>query len=150
MDTADWNYTVRELHTSDMDKLEGLLDSLVHLRKVRENLSNTQIKSALEKINAQDGHVFVVIHEGKILGVATVLIEQKIIHDAGRVAHVEDVSVNEEHTGQGVGTVLMNKLIEYAHSRKCYKIILDCKPELESFYKRHGFRSHEIAMRRDF
>ena len=48
----------------------------------------------------------------KIVGSITVLIEEKLIHNFGKVAHIEDVVVDESMRGFGLG----KKLLEIAES----------------------------------
>ena len=43
------------------------------------------------------------IIEGKIVGSTTLLIETKFIHNGGKVGHIEDVVVDKEHQGKGIG-----------------------------------------------
>jgi len=104
----------------------------------------------LEKINSQDGHVFVAIDEtAGIIGTTTVLIEQKFIRQGARVAHIEDVSTRKEFEGHGIAKAVMNHAIDYARERKCYKVILDCNEETIGFYERLGFKKNENHLRLD-
>lgn len=86
---------------------------------------------------------------GEILGTISVIIEQKLIHNNGRVARIEDLVVDEAYRRIGIATHLISKAIEFARACNCYKVTLDCKPELERFYERHGFRHADSHMRMD-
>jgi hypothetical protein len=39
--------------------------------------------------------------------------------------------------------------LEKARVLGCYKVILDCKPDLVDFYKKLGFGEHDVGMRID-
>jgi len=81
----------------------------------------------------------------KIVGSITVLIEEKLIHNFGKVAHIEDVVVDESMRGFGLG----KKLLEIAESEcdGCYKIILNCSNENVKFYEKCGYewKGNEMA-----
>lgn len=82
----------------------------------------------------------------KIVGTITILIENKVIHNFGKVGHIEDVVVDESMRGFGLG----KKLIEIAKEEcsECYKIILDCSDENVKFYEKCGFelKGNEMAL----
>ena len=81
----------------------------------------------------------------KVVGSITVLIEEKLIHNFGKVAHIEDVVVDESMRGFGLG----KKLLEIAENEcfECYKIILDCSNENVKFYEKCGYewKGNEMA-----
>jgi glucosamine-phosphate N-acetyltransferase len=78
------------------------------------------------------------------------LVEDKFIHNGGRVGHIEDVAVHRDHKKQGIGATLVRHAIDQARQRGCYKVILDCAEPLVAFYEHLGFRRHEQEMRMDF
>ena len=77
------------------------------------------------------------------------MIEQKFIHDGGKVGHIEDVVVRKEYQGKGVGKKIVNALLKYAEKKGCYKTILDCSEDLIPFYESIGFKRHSNSMRFD-
>ena len=94
--------------------------------------------------------VFVIEHNTynntNIVGSVTIFIETKIIHNFGKVAHVEDVIVDNTCRGRGLGKMLVNKCIDYAKIQNCYKIILNCSVENIPFYETCGFVKKENEM----
>ncbi|MFH1522481.1 MAG: GNAT family N-acetyltransferase [Patescibacteria group bacterium] len=57
-------------------------------------------------------------------------------------ALVEDVFVDEQCRGQGVGSKLVKEMIKEAKNRDCYKIIMTSrysKPRVHSLYLKLGF-----------
>jgi len=84
-----------------------------------------------------------------IVGTIKLLFENKIIHDGSSVLHVEDVVVDENYRGLGVGKLLLDYGIYLAEKRGCYKVILDCDEENIEFYEKCGFRNRGVCMRYD-
>ena len=81
-----------------------------------------------------------------IVGSVTIFIETKLIHNFGKVAHVEDVIVDNTCRGKGLGKMLVQKCIDYAQKHDCYKIILNCSDENIPFYEKCGFSKKENEM----
>ncbi len=78
---------------------------------------------------------------------AALLYEEKVYHNMGRAAHLEDVAVLPKYQGLGIGKALIKHMIEQARSMGCYKIILDCSDKNVGFYEKLGFKKHETGMR---
>ena len=69
------------------------------------------------------------------------------------VGYLEDVFVDENLRGQGLGAQIINKVIEEAKRNKCYKIVATSrhsKPKVHKLYERLGFENHGIEFRIDF
>ena len=67
-------------------------------------------------------------------------------------ALLEDVFVEEEHRSKGVGSSLVEKAIELAKSKGCYKIIATSRFERENvhrFYEKFGFKKWGLEFRID-
>lgn len=99
--------------------------------------------------NLSKNHIVKIIRDLETLNIVatiTVFIEDKIIHNFGKVGHIEDVVVDESMRGFGMG----KKLIEIAKEecKECYKIILDCSDENKKFYEKCGFelKGNEMAI----
>jgi glucosamine-phosphate N-acetyltransferase len=95
-----------------------------------------------------DNHIIFVLEndQNRIIASGTVLIEQKLIRNMGKVAHIEDIVVDKESNGKGIGKKLINKLTEYAKEQGCYKVILDCRDNVVPFYEKCGFVKKESEM----
>lgn len=63
---------------------------------------------------------------------------------------LEDVYVDENYRGQGVGSELVKKVIEMAKEKNCYKIIATSRtsrPKVHELYKRLGFEEYGVEFR---
>lgn len=139
--------TVRKIVESDIDN--GFLESLDALRQA-SNMDKKKAKKILEKISKNPDHViFVAVFQNRIIGATTLLIEQKFIHDGGKVGHIEDVVVSKELQSKGIGVIIMKTVLEYAKTQGCYKTILDCDDKIKPFYEKIGFVRNSNGMRYD-
>lgn len=76
----------------------------------------------------------------RIVGTGTLWIEQKIIHDMGKVGHIEDIVIDSMCRGVGLGEWLVKHLKEIAITdKRCYKVILNCSNDKIGFYQKCGF-----------
>ncbi len=140
-------YKIVELTKEIMAKdFQGFCETLNNLRLVGE-ITLEKAKTTLDKINLQDSHIFVAIDDNfKILATTTIMIEQKFIRNNALAGHIEDVSTRKGFEKQGLATIVINSAINYAKSRGCYKIILDCENELKLFYSKFGFKEEGLFM----
>ena len=138
---------IRELKKEDL--WNGFIKSLDTLSHASD-IDRARAEEVFEEIDANRNHVIIVAEvDGRIVGSGTLIIEQKFIHKGGLVGHIEDWVIDKEFQGRGIGRKITERMLEIARERGCYKTILDCKPNLESYYKNMGFRENEMAMRLD-
>jgi glucosamine-phosphate N-acetyltransferase len=74
-----------------------------------------------------------------ILGSGTVIYEPKLIHGGKSVGHIEDIVVHDRYRSHGIAKNILNKLTELAKEHNCYKVILDCRDDLITFYEKNQF-----------
>lgn len=138
---------VRELKKEDL--FNGFLTSLDSLRKASD-ISKERAEEIFKKITSNKDHIIAVaVSDGKVVGSATLLIEQKFIHNGGLVGHIEDVVVDRNFQGKKIGKKIIEYLLEYSKNRGCYKTILDCNDYVKEFYERLGFKHNANALRFD-
>lgn len=138
---------IRKWKKDDFDKgLRETLDNLRAVGPVTRRAFNRQFKRISRN---PDHHVFVMEEKGMVVGTTTLLVEPKIIRNLGQAAHLEDVSTRKGYEGRGIAHKLIHYVIEKAKRERCYKIILDCSPELVPFYESFGFRVEGKHMRLD-
>ncbi len=66
---------------------------------------------------------------------------------------MEDVFIDEEYRGRGIGSKLVRAVIEEARNSGCYKLICTSrheKPDVHSLYEKLGFKNHGLEFRIDF
>lgn len=144
------NFMVRELQHVDIQN--GFLQTLSNLAQVDNSIEGIRkAEKILLEIKPYPFYkIFVAVKDdGQIIGSTTLLMEQKFIHDGARVGHIEDVSTRREYEGKGIGSALIQYALRYAKKENCYKVVLDCSEKNVQFYKRIGFKKHEVSMRYD-
>jgi glucosamine-phosphate N-acetyltransferase len=138
---------VRKLQRKDI--YNGFLLSIDSLRE-SSHIKPKKANAIFDKISKNPQQViYVAVENSKIIGSASILIEQKFIHEGGKVGHIEDVVVRKEFQGRGIGQKIVKSLLEYAEKQGCYKTILDCADDLVQFYEKIGFKRHSNSMRFD-
>ncbi|MDD4412897.1 MAG: GNAT family N-acetyltransferase [Patescibacteria group bacterium] len=131
----------------------GLMKTLGNLTK--SPLIDTNAATiAFYAISLLEGSIVFVAEEDtdedkQLVGFIKLVIDTKFSHDVCRAGRIEDVVVRKGYESKGIATKLMEKAVEKAKEIGCYKITLDCRLELESFYNKFGFSQHEISMRLD-
>ncbi len=139
---------IRKLQKKDIHN--GFLISLDSLRK-SSHISPKKAHTIFEKISKNPNQIiYVALINKEIVGTASILIEQKFIHEGGKVGHIEDVAVRKKYQGMGIGKKIVKALLEYGKKQGCYKTILDCSDELVPFYKDIGFKQFSNSMRFDY
>jgi GNAT superfamily N-acetyltransferase len=101
-----------------------------------------------EKISAQGIKLSVEI-EGKGAARAYLYIMHNDLHQKP-FGLLEDVFVDESLRGQGIGTELINKIIEEAKRNDCYKIVAtsrNSRPRVHELYERLGFEKWGVEFR---
>lgn len=56
-------------------------------------------------------------------------------------AYIQDLMVCPDYQGKGIGTTLMNQMIEYLKEQRIYMISVVYEERLKPFYERFGFSS---------
>lgn len=140
--------TIRPASTDDVGR--GLLEVLDQVSSTGvAGLSPDRARRLIAEMAARGvEHVYVAERAGRIVGAATLIVEQKLIHCGSRAGRIEDVVVDRRFRRQGIGRLLVERLCRLAAESDCYKVVLCCQPENAGFYERCGFR-HEVGMRRD-
>lgn len=128
------------------DYENGALEVLAQLTTVGD-VSKEDFNKFVD-LQKSDAYNTVVIRnkQGKVSGIATLLVETKLIHGFSKVGHIEDVAVNFDERGSNIGRYLVRYLCNLAMERGCYKVILDCDVENVEFYKKCGLRERGIEM----
>ena len=86
---------------------------------------------------------FVLKEDEKLLGFASIHVINKI----NRVSClIEDVVIDSNYRGKGLGKLLINYLIKFSKTLDSDKIILNSKESNTKFYEKLGFKKNETQM----
>ncbi|MBO5968408.1 MAG: GNAT family N-acetyltransferase [Clostridia bacterium] len=149
---------IRRAETKDKARLGQLLSQvlLVH-HNARPDLFKSGAKkytdAELDVILADDTRpIFVAERDGEVLGYAfCIFIQHKdnnILTDV-KTLYIDDLCVDENIRGKGIGRSLYNYVVEYAKECGCYNVTLnvwaDNKPAL-AFYESIVLHKQKIGM----
>lgn len=132
---------VRPLCPADYDK--GFVRLLGQLTKVGD-VSREQFLSRYSAMKACPNTYYVTVIEdletNQIVGSATLVVEQKFIHECAVRGRLEDVVVSDDYRGKQLGKLIITTITLLAQHLHCYKITLDCKDRMIQFYTGLGYR----------
>jgi len=136
---------IREVEVDDMEELLGLLHQL---SPQKEKTNKENLEETLRDIIDSECQEIYILGEG---GTATLLVQENLSHGGRPYGHIENVVVDSEHKGQGLGEKIVTHVINKARGKGCYKAVLDCKKDLVPFYEKCGMKkSGEVQMRTNF
>lgn len=97
----------------------------------------------------KDRLVLVAERDGKLLGTCTLILIEHLAHNFARSAILEDVVVDGEARGLGIGQALTLRAAEHARAWGCYKLALSSSQSREAahrFYQKLGFQPHGVSL----
>ncbi|XP_055354702.1 glucosamine 6-phosphate N-acetyltransferase-like [Paramacrobiotus metropolitanus] len=132
---------MRALRRGDFQRgYVGLLGQLAHVGEVTERMYKDRFDGMR---NCPNTYYTIVLEDEvhhKIVGAATLVVEQKFIHSAALRGRIEDVVVLEDRRGQDLGKLLMDTATLLSKTLGCYKVSLECKDKLVGFYRQFGYQ----------
>ncbi|XP_078165911.1 putative glucosamine 6-phosphate N-acetyltransferase 2 [Carex rostrata] len=138
---------IRRLEISDHAK--GFVELLSQLSTC-PSPSQSEFEARFADLAALgDDHHIAVVEDptlGRIVATGSIFIEKKFLRGCSSVAHIEDVVVDKATRGAHLGQRIINYLVDRAKDAGCYKVILDCTPELKVFYEKCGFEEKNVQM----
>jgi len=138
-----YNIQIRRATPNDFPQLTNLLRQLTTVGNPNKNkISNNVYNNIYVAYLVQNKTEIIV-------GCSTILIENKIIHEGGKVGHIEDVVIHNKYRKRGIGKLLVDHCVKVGKKMGCYKIILDCDRNNTGFYEKCGFKQLGICMRMD-
>jgi len=133
---------IRKLSFDDYDNFLNLINQF------RPTFFSKQDFIILLNELSMNSDIWILVDElnNEIIATGTILYEKKFIHNLSKVAHIEDICVDSNQRGKGYGKILITHLIDQAKQNNCYKVILDCDPNLKYFYESCGFLNNGLQM----
>lgn len=98
------------------------------------------------------GYKYEAVDDGVVLGRATLYVMHNDLHTRP-FGLLEDVFVDSNTRGKGIGTQLTQHVIKQAEIKNCYKLICTSrysKPKVHQLYERIGFEDHGKEFRIDY
>lgn len=142
-----YHYSIRGLDSADY--FNGFLHLFLQLNGVRITLNWPEFRERLLEMEKHNNNTLVAVADKeigplgkvmpakKVIATGKILIEDKFYQSVG---HIEDVIVDREFRGEGVGKEIIQGLVEIGKRSDCYKVILECHNDIRNFYLKCGFR----------
>ena len=149
---------IRKIQKGDMKKIIPLLEqvSTLHINMrpdiFKEKTEANMEKEILDIINNEEKISFVAEENEKILGIIVLKIKEVINHinlKNSKVLWIEELCVDENNRGKGIGKILINNAKEIAKDLKCERLELNCweaNKDAIAFYEKQGMKSQRRIM----
>lgn len=112
-------------------------------------LSIDEAKALFKKMGSYPRYtIFVAVIENNIVGTFALLIMDNLAHMGAPSGVVEDVVVDPNYQGKGIGKFMMNYTINQCKEAGCYKLSLSSnlkRTNAHKFYESLGFKQHGIS-----
>lgn len=139
---------IRNLEKNDFHK--SFINLLSQLSFSTNTTNENDWNSFFEDFqNNKHHHIFVIENDekNKIIASITLIIENKILRNFGKVVHIEDLVVDTNYRKLGIAQKLIDHCIYIGKNvHDCYKVILNCDESLKEFYKKFLFTQKNIEM----
>lgn len=136
---------IRPATADDLDGLLLLYQELAEGSPVKMPPHPGQSRLVLKTILDDPArHLHVAVTSTRIVGTADLLIVANLTHQARPWAVIENVIVAAPARRHGVGTALLQHLVQIASSAGCYKVQLHSgkqRAQAHDLYKKVGFRA---------
>lgn len=116
------------------------------LQEISSYEPDDKIKIKQKFCNNDNSYSIVAKKGEQIIGFGSVFIFERI--RGGKCALLEDIIVDKSFRNLKVGSLIVNTLVEYAISKKCFKVVLETSSKSFSFYEKLKFKKNGISMRR--
>ncbi len=141
------NVVVRPTKREDFDAIAPLLRQLWPTNPIDWRAAQEIFDRGL----ASDKRAYLCACLGeKIIGFGTLMIRD-CLWLQGDVGYICDLVVDQDHRGTGVGTTLVEEMVEIGKQRGCRRVELDSgfhRTEAHRFYERRGFEKRAFLFSR--
>ena len=97
---------VRKLKNNDF----SIIQLLEQFKNENLNISGPHLQDFISQLH--NNHIVLVIEDQqKIICCGTILIETKLLHNLGKVGHIEDIITHSSYRGQGLGKKIIQSLV---------------------------------------
>ena len=137
---------IREATHADLVAILGLYANVLDKGEV---LSPEDAQILFAKMQTYPNYkVYVAEKEQVIVGTFALLIMDNLAHKGTPSGIVEDVAVQHELQGEGIGKLMMEFAMQRCREAGCYKLVLSSNQKREAahaFYESLGFRRHGFS-----
>ncbi len=157
---------IREYEESDRASFVKLMEQLMDYIVSTDDLKRTRrlpefgesyTQRTLQKISEQNGVIYVAEQEGKIVGLIVGTIPEQTEEELlevlpAKCGEVLELVVKTEYRRKGIGTMLMNKLLDYFRKNNCTTsgvVVLAPNENAHRLYSKMGYKNRTYYMIKD-
>ncbi len=111
-------------------------------------LTNDEVTKLFQIITSTPYHrLYVAELKNKVVGTFALITVQQLSHNGAKSMVIEDIVVNNDLQGHGIGKRIMEFAAKEAQSNACYKMILssgNARTKAHSFYESFGYKRDGI------
>ncbi|MGX7689410.1 GNAT family N-acetyltransferase [Flectobacillus sp. BAB-3569] len=137
---------IRQASTSDLPSILQLYAEVLDKGQV---LSLSEAEVLFQKMSSYPNYkVYVAEQERQVIGTFALLIMDNLAHRGTPSGIVEDVAVQENLQGKGIGRQMMKYAMQVCSEAGCYKLVLSSnqkRVEAHAFYESLGFDKHGFS-----
>ena len=150
-----------EIRFAEMQDVAGILALLKQVGQVhhrgrpdlfRDNAQKYGASQVIAMLNHPSAPIFVAVEDGKVLGYGFCQTHRHendpVLTDVTSL-YIDDLCVDENCRGKGIGKAIYNEIVRYAKMRKCYNVTLNvwaCNESAHKFYEALGLKLQKIYM----
>ena len=138
---------IRECKEADFEQVLSLLKQLCPgQRRSREELSQLFLRGL-----SSDFETYICATIGTTLVGFCSLIIKNYLWAQGYVGNINELVVDEEYRGQGIGTQLLQHIVKVAREKDCRRVELDSgfhRKKAHKFYEQNGFERRAFLFSR--
>ena len=149
---------IRFARPEDVTGILNLLKQVGHVHHVgrpdifRSNAQKYGASQVLAMLDSSKTPIFVAAESDRVLGYGFCILkdhkDDPVIADHLEL-YIDDLCVDENCRGQGIGKAIYRDILRYAKMRKCYNVTLNvwsCNESAMKFYESLGLKPQKVGM----
>ena len=133
-------FQIRKCHSEDFDDVASLLRQLWPEKR----LDAASLRMVFQRAVTSESQTYLCVIDGeRIVGFGSLTLKNNLWQQ-GYLAHIDELVVDSDYRGRGIGTQLLNQLVRLARDRGCRRVELDSafhREQAHQFYQQHGFEN---------
>ncbi len=138
---------IREAKEEDIGAILALQTQIYRTEKIADGAE----EALKNQLRDETCNVLIAQENGKIIATSTIYLIEVAIRNQP-YALFEGLVVDKGERGKGTGTAMLNKMIEVARAKNCYKIIFTSgtdRLDAHKLYEKLGFKKWGLEFRMD-
>ena len=140
-------FEIRQCCAEDFGDVVRLLRQLWPDKQLNAALLQTVFDRAL----ASEWQAYLCATDGsRVVGFGSLTMKNNLWQE-GYLGHIDELVVDNEYRGKGVGTLLLDQIIVLARQKGCRRVELDSashRKQAHQFYEQHGFENRAFLFSR--